>query len=195
MLPIHASTSLLRQCARPMPLKVLVARCRASRSIHHNSIYRLSSTAAEVRGEADASSSPSSSSAVTRPIDPSKLFDQVDGDKDGTIDKHEFLTALQMVNYENVMKAQEQAKENLNRLTRKMATVEKLEQYLADLESNHELKQQAYNNIGMSTAAEIDALFAESKLKKDHIKDSIRELKSMIHEARAIFNSVTKQQQ
>lgn len=187
MLPLQASTSLVRRFARPVVIKALVARCGASRSVSHNvrAIHRLSSSAAALRRD---------EAATDGPMDLSKLFDQVDGDKDGAIDKHEFLMALQLVKYEDFMKTQADAKENLERLAKKMATVEKLEQHLAELEETYQVKQEAYNNIGLKTAAEIDALFADSKLKKDNIKSSIGELKSLIYEARAIFNTTAKQQ-
>jgi len=188
MLPLQASTRLARHCVRPMIIKALVARSGACRSMHIPSIHRLSSSAAAAR-------SVEMNKGKMGPIDPSRLFDQVDADKDGSINKHEFLTVLQLVKHEDIMKAQADARDNLERLSRKMESVERLEQHMADLEANYELKHQTYNNIGMRTAAEIDELFTESKLKKDNIKDSIGELKSLIYEARAIFNSAAKQHQ
>ena len=84
------------------------------------------------------------------------------------------------------------AKDQLDRLAKKMSHVEDLERHVAELEANYSVKHEAYNNIGMKTAAEIDALFADSKLKKDNIKNSLTELKKLIHEAREILESASK---
>lgn len=87
---------------------------------------------------------------------------------------------------------QQLAKDLLDRLAKKMAHVEDIEQHVAALEENYAVKQEAYNNIGMNTAAEIDALFADSKLKKDNIKNSLSELKTLIKEAKEIFELASK---
>jgi hypothetical protein len=84
------------------------------------------------------------------------------------------------------------AKDQLDRLAKKMSHVEELERHVADLEANYAVKHDAYNNIGMQTAAEIDALFADSKLKKDSMKNTLSELKALINEAKAIFESASK---
>jgi adenylosuccinate synthase len=90
------------------------------------------------------------------------------------------------------MSGDQHAKDQLDRLAKKMAHVEDIEQHVAALEANYAVKQEAYHNIGMNTAADIDALFADSKLKKDNIKNSLTELKTLINEAKDFFQSASK---
>lgn len=181
MLPLQAS-SLVMHSAKTMSLKALASRVGASRAVHIQSFHRLSSTLSAVRTE-------SSAGFKTPSIDMNKLFNEVDGDHDGSINRSEFNAALRLVKYDGILKGQALAREQLGRLAKELETVERLERHVADIEARYGDLQRPYSCIGWETAAEIDALFANSKLKKDCIKDTINDLKSLIHGARATFNS------
>ena len=90
-------------------------------------------------------------------------------------------------------------KDQLDRLAKKLSHVEDLERHVAELEAGyydavvkHEASNYYYNNIGMKTAAEIEALFANSKRKTNNITNTLSELKKLIHEARDILESASK---
>lgn len=77
-------------------------------------------------------------------------------------------------------KAADSARERLDSLAKNLTHMEDIETTLEELETNYAQKQESYTNIGWETSDEIDALFADSKLKKDTIKDSVGELKAVI---------------
>jgi hypothetical protein len=70
--------------------------------------------------------------------------------------------------------------DKLDRLAKNLIHVEVIEESIADLEANYAQKQESYTNVGWETADDIHALFADSKLKKDNIKNSVAELKAVI---------------
>jgi hypothetical protein len=123
-----------------------------------------------------------------RQVDPEKIFDEIDTDKDGVINKAEFLWALDRLCYTDLVKVHKAAETNLASLEKKLKTVEKMEGDIVELEAAYAEKQNAYNNIGLMTAADIDALFDKSQIKKKDLKDSLGELKSLIAEAHSMFH-------
>lgn len=181
MMSLQASSTLaVRQTARIMALKALAARGGAYRSASHycsapggargiHSVHRLERAVCAVQAEG-------SSNFKAGSIDLNKLFDEVDNDSDGSINKHEFLSALKLVQYDGILKTQADAKDELDRLSKKMETVERLEHDMADL----------LENSG-STAAD------SNKVKRDDIKSAINELKAQIITARATFNTLARQ--
>jgi hypothetical protein len=186
---LQASTSAFRHgTARIMALKALAARGGVCRSTHSSSdrgihsIHRLSSTVAAVKAEG-------SSKFKAGSIDLAKLFDEVDGDHDGVINKNEFLAALKLVQYDSILKTKADAKGELDRLTKKMETLERLERNMSDLEESYTLQKQVCNTEGMMMEAEVQDMFAESELKKDNIRRAINELKAQIFSSRATFNT------
>ena len=118
-------------------------------------------------------------------LDVNKLFREVDSDHDGSIGKSEFNVAMRLVQYDGILRTQVEAKKELDRLAKESATLERLERQVADIEARYGDVQTPYNSIGWRTGAEIDALFADSNLKRDSIKDTIDELKSLINDAKA----------
>ena len=117
-------------------------------------------------------------------LDVNKLFHEVDSDHDGSIGKSEFNVAMRLVQYDGILRTQVEAKKELDRLAKESATLERLERQVADIEARYGDVETPYNSIGWGTAAEIDALFADSKLKRESIRDTIDELKSLINDAK-----------
>lgn len=123
------------------------------------------------------------------------MFDQIDADHDGAISKQEFLKALESMHYGELIQVHEAAKRNLDALGKKLETIEAIEGHMKDLEAMYEEKHDAYNNIGMTTASDIEFLFSKSRSKKDDIKDSLGELRTLVEDARDIMTAVTKKRQ
>jgi hypothetical protein len=177
-----------------MAVKAFMARGGACRSTHSasvrgiHSIHRLASTVSAVKAER-------SSNFKAGSIDIAKLFDKVDGDSDGYINKNEFVAALKLVKYDGILKTQADAKDELNRLSKKMETLERLEKDLADLEQSYTLQQKVCNTQDMMMESEVQDMFVDSDLKKDNIKKAIYELRNQIFTSRATFNSMAKAQQ
>jgi hypothetical protein len=120
-------------------------------------------------------------------VDPEKIFDEIDS-PDGVIDKAEFLWALDRLCYSDLVKVHKAAEAYLAYLEKKLQTVEKMESDILELEAACVEKQDAYNNIRLMTAADIDALFDKSQMKKENLKDSLGELKSLIAEAHSTLH-------
>jgi hypothetical protein len=106
-----------------------------------------------------------------------ELFQLVDSDNDGLINKHQFQTALELLRSENRIKNQEAAKNELVRLTKKLDTIQKLEQHMASLEAE------------IDTVDVNKKMFTITKEQTDDIKGMLAELKSLVHGARAVFNT------
>ena len=107
------------------------------------------------------------------------------------ISREEFVDALRCIQYDELMKVHEAAKTNLLSLSKKLDTVKRIEQHMKHLEDVYEEKQNVYNNVNWETSADIDELFKQSKTTKDEMKDAITELKTLIKEAKDIFESTT----
>jgi hypothetical protein len=122
-----------------------------------------------------------------RQVDPEKIFDEIDS-LDGVIDKAEFLWALDQLCYNDLVKVHKAAEAYLAYLENKLQTVQKMEGDIVELEAAYAEKQDAYNNIRLMTAADIDALFDKSQMKKKDLKDSLGELKSLIAEAHSTLH-------
>jgi hypothetical protein len=74
-------------------------------------------------------------------------------------------------------------------LEKKMELILNIEEQLLDLTATCEEKEEAYyNNIGMTTAGDIDALFVRSTLGRNAIRKSISELKGLVEEAKIIYS-------
>lgn len=112
-------------------------------------------------------------------IQPIRLFDHADSDNDGLLTKHEFQSALEAVLQESAAKNQEAAKGELLRLTKKMETLERLENQIGCLEGSYEVHPEG------GRASDIDI-----ERQKNDIQTTIAELKSLIYGARAVFNTV-----
>jgi Ca2+-binding EF-hand superfamily protein len=195
MMSLHqASTMVVRRTAQRMAAKALAARGGVCRSTHSSSVRdihsidRLASTVSAVRAGR-------SSNFKAGSIDIAKLFDKVDSDSDGYINKSEFLAALKLVKYDGILKTQADAKDELNRLSKKMETLERLEKDMVDLEESYTLQQKVCNTQDMMMESEVQDMFAASDLKKDSIRKAINELRNQIFESRATFNSMAKAQQ
>ena len=128
---------------------------------------------------------------MSEELDPNKIFDKVDTNQDNMINRDEFLHALESIQYDELLKLHEIAKNNLANLSKKLHTVKLIEKHLQDLENVYEEKQNIYNNVGWETSADIDALFQKSKTSKNDMKDALSELKDLIEEAKTIFTTNT----
>jgi hypothetical protein len=74
-------------------------------------------------------------------------------------------------------------------LEKKMELILNIEDQLLDLASTCEEKEDAYyNNIGMTTANDIDVLFVRSALGRNKIRKSIDELKGLVEEAKVMYS-------
>lgn len=178
LIQVSSINQFVRHCGWDMLPKSLAANKGAalyrthspSFSYHHHH-RRPSTTAATASVE----------ERTTNPVNPDELFDQVDVDKDGRINRCEFHMALQLAKFDDVMTAQAVAKDNLERLVEKMEDVEKLQQNMDEMEANY--------YCGKKTASEIDTIYADStNLKEDKLQKSIHQLKNLIYDARAIFS-------
>ena len=187
MFSLQASTLALNS-AKTVGLKALVAASGSHQILvpgqpgrHSGSprstTNRFSSNLSRVRAEESSSGFPQGS------LDVNKLFHEVDSDHDGSIGKNEFNVAMRLVQYDGILRTQVEAKKELDRLAKEAATLERLERQVADIEARYGDVQAPYHSIGWGTGAEIDALFADSNLKRDTIKDTINELKSLINDA------------
>ena len=126
---------------------------------------------------------------MSEEMDPNKIFDKVDTNNDEMISRQEFLSALNSIQYDELLKIHEIAKNNLASLSKKLDTVKRIETHLQDLERTYEEKQSIYNNVGWETSADIDALFAKSETSKNDMKGALSELKCLIEEAKDIFTT------
>mmetsp|Transcript_56173 Transcript_56173/g.136096 ORF Transcript_56173/g.136096 Transcript_56173/m.136096 type:complete len:158 (-) Transcript_56173:129-602(-) len=73
-------------------------------------------------------------------------------------------------------------------LQKKLELVLEIESQLLDLAEHTQEKQDVvYNNIGMTTAGDLDALFKDSHLKRDTISEKVSELKQLIEEAKTLY--------
>jgi hypothetical protein len=70
-----------------------------------------------------------------------------------------------------------------------MELILNIEDQLVELSETCEEKEEVYyNNIGMTTASEIDVLFARSGHGRAAIRRSIAELKGLVEEAKIIYS-------
>jgi hypothetical protein len=179
MFSLQASSTLILHSAKTVGLKALAASGANQIVVPSKSCNnRFSSNLSRVRTETSAGFHPSS-------LDVNKLFHEVDSDHDGHIGKSEFNVAMRLVQYDGILRTQVEAKKELDRLAKESATIERLERQVADIEARYGDVSSPYHSIGWGTGAEIDALFADSKLKRVSIKDTIDELKSLINDAKA----------
>ena len=78
-------------------------------------------------------------------------------------------------------------------LQKKLELVLEIESQLLDLAEHTTTKQDVvYNNIGMTTAGDLEALFKDSHLKRDTISSKVAELKQLIEEAKTLYNNSTE---
>lgn len=129
------------------------------------------------------------------PEHPSQAFQAVDTDKDGLITYEEFSKALERLNYEEVDHMHRTVhhiiEDHSNALEAKLEVVLKIEEELLGLAATAQKYEDAHyrrNNVGLTTAADIDRLFAQSTLKRDKIGESVQLLKSLIEEAKSVYH-------
>lgn len=124
--------------------------------------------------------------------DPPTVFRQVDSNDDGQIDVDEFQLALTKLHYQrladvhgtihDVVTAQSRA------LQKKLELVLDIEDQLVRLaETTAQKRDVVYHNIGMTTAGDLDVLFAQSRLKRDTMEEKVRQLKALIEEAKSVY--------
>ncbi|KAL3907199.1 MAG: hypothetical protein SGILL_008966 [Bacillariaceae sp.] len=123
-------------------------------------------------------------------IDPEKIFDEIDVDKNGTISREEFKAALSRLRYSDLMKIHKAAEANLRAFDTKLETLEGIEKDLDTLKNIVKQKQKVYNNVGMNTAADIDALFDESKVTRKRLESNVSELKGNLSHARDTYYNI-----
>jgi hypothetical protein len=123
-------------------------------------------------------------------IDPDKIFDEIDVTGTGTISREEFKAALSRLRYSDLLKIHEAAEANLRALDTKLETLDKIEKDLNELNSISKQKKQAYNNVGFTTAADLDALFDESRLTRKRVHSNVSELKGNISQARDAYYNI-----
>ena len=76
-------------------------------------------------------------------------------------------------------------------LQKKLELVLEIESQLLDLAEHTTTKQDVvYNNIGMTTAGDLDTLFKDSHLKRDTISGKVSELKQLIEEAKTLYSGL-----
>ena len=126
-------------------------------------------------------------------VDPSKAFKDVDDDKDGLISLEQFKNALQELQYNEMKETQTTIHKFMdqqrNRLEKKLDLILYIEEQLLELTETCEAKEDVYyNNVGMTTASDIDVLFAKSALRRKDIQKSINELKGLVEEAKIIHS-------
>jgi hypothetical protein len=123
------------------------------------------------------------------PLDPDYIFDEIDTRGDGVITREEFKAALSKLRYNELLAIHEAAKANLEAIHRKMKHLEEIEKDMDELKTLTKQKQDAYNNIGMTTAADLDALFDQSKMKRKNIKSSLSGMKDSLEKARDSYQN------
>lgn len=124
---------------------------------------------------------------------PRKVFDTCDSDGDGKISMKEFEQALEELHYEEIREMHKSIHQMVatqsRALEKKMELILHIEDELLKLTETCEEKEEVYyNNIGMTTASEIDVLFARSSLGRIAIRRSIEELKALVEEAKTIYS-------
>jgi hypothetical protein len=124
---------------------------------------------------------------------PHRVFRNVDTNHDGMITMTEFDQALEDLHYEEIKEMhktiQKVVKEQSDALEKKLELILNIEDELLDLTETCQKKEDVYyNNIGMTTASDIDALFARSKLGRNAIETSIGQLKCLVEEAKINFS-------
>jgi hypothetical protein len=120
-------------------------------------------------------------------IDPDKIFDEIDTKGDGKITRDEFKAALGRLRYSDLMKIHDAAVANMAALDQKLKTLDDIEQDMSDLKNITEKKQQMYNNIGMTTAADLEELFSEAKTKRKRVKENVGKLRGLVDQTKDQF--------
>jgi EF hand len=123
-------------------------------------------------------------------IDPDKIFDEIDTTGSGTITREEFKATLSRLRQQDLMKIHEAAAANLKAIDAKMEKLNEIEKGMDDLKKISTRKQDVYNNIGMTTAADIDSLFDEAKMTRRRMKNSVAELKGKLSHTRDVYNNI-----
>jgi hypothetical protein len=124
---------------------------------------------------------------------PRKVFKACDADGDGMISFEEFEQALRQLHYEEIKEMHKTIHQVVaaqsKALEKKMELILNIEDQLVELSETCEEKEEVYyNNIGMTTASEIDVLFARSGHGRAAIRRSIAELKGLVEEAKIIYS-------
>ena len=123
-------------------------------------------------------------------VDPDKIFDEIDVSHTGTISREEFKAALSRLRYSDLLKIHEAAEANLKALDNKLGTLEDIEKDLDALKNISNQKQEVYNNVGMTTAADIESLFDESKTTRKRVESNVSELKGNLSQARDAYYNI-----
>jgi hypothetical protein len=125
--------------------------------------------------------------------DPGMVFEGVDTDHDGLISMTQFVDALARLDYEEIRDMHKTihhlVEGQAKMLEEKLDLVVRIEEELLDLAATAQEKEDVYyNNIGLTTAADIDWLFAKSSLKRDVVGQSVQQLKALIEDARSTYD-------
>ncbi|KAG7342366.1 EF hand domain containing protein [Nitzschia inconspicua] len=123
-------------------------------------------------------------------VHPDKIFDEIDTTGSGTITRDEFKAALGRLRYSDLLKIHEAAVANLKAIDSKMEKLQEIEQDMMDLKEIAGRKKDVYNNIGMTTAADIDILFDQAKMTRQRLKNNVIELKGQLSQTRDAYNNI-----
>ena len=121
-------------------------------------------------------------------VDLDKVFDEIDTDHSGTITREEFKAAMGRLRYTDLLKIHDAAHANMEGFEKKLKKLEEIEQDMLELKELTEKKYTAYNNVGMTTAAELEDLFNEAKIKRRRVKSNIGEVKGLIASMKQMFS-------
>lgn len=123
-------------------------------------------------------------------IDPDKIFDEIDISKSGSISREEFKAAMGRLRYKDLMKIHEAAVANAKVVDSKLNKLEEIENDMEDLKRIERHKHDIYNNIGMTTAADLDELFDEAKLTRRRVRNTVTELKGQLSRTRDAYHNI-----
>jgi hypothetical protein len=121
-------------------------------------------------------------------IDPDKIFDEIDTTGSGTITRAEFKAALGNLRYNDLLKVHEAAAANLQVIDAKLKKLD--EKGMDDLHEISSRKKDVYNNIGMTTAADLVILFDEAKMTRERMRSSVSDLKGQLSQTRDAYNNI-----
>lgn len=123
-------------------------------------------------------------------IDPDKIFDEIDITGRGSISREEFKAALGRLRYNDLLKIHEAAAANLKAIQSKMDKIQEIEQGMEALTDLSSLKRDVYNNIGLTTAADLDMLFDRAKVAREKVSQDVSELKGQLTQTRDVYNNI-----